>query len=387
MLLFASHTSAQFSVSERTYKKLNKVEKLMEQKDFKQASAILEALASSSAKRKYELTLVYQAFGYLYYETNLNQKAIEYFEKSLTLNASPEPVLQNIRLNLVQLYAMTNDYTKAAQQFANWIKQEPSPSGDKLALGGSLYAYIKQYDTAIKYLKQAIATAKPAKETWYRTLLSVYYQREDYYSATDLLQQLVASHPDNKEYWTQLFSSYYLLNDYPKALSTLELAYTNNLLDSEEQINNLAKLYIYLGMPIKAANLIKHEIDNDRLQKNDKNLSLLADAYLHAQETGQSAQTYVQLAQLTSKPELYLKAAQLFMEAKEWNKVVDTLEKAEGSLNQGQAYILKGMALVELNELDKAVPAFRNAKRQADTRASANQWLEFIDSQKQIAHR
>jgi tetratricopeptide (TPR) repeat protein len=386
-MLFTSLANAQFSVSERTFKKLNQVEKLMEQKEFNAAAAILESLESSSASRKYELALVYQAFGFLYHETNRHQKAIDYFEKSLTLNASPEPVLQNIRLNLVQLYAIANDYHKATQYFAAWIKQEPTPSGDRLALGGSLYAHIKQYDTAIAYLKQAIATAKPAKESWYRTLLSVYYQREDYHSASELLQELVALYPDNKEYWMQLFSGFYLINDYQKALSTLELAYNNNMLDNEEQIANLAKLYIYLGTPIKAAKLLSHEIDNSRLKKTEQNLRLLADAYLHSQEVMRSAQTYVQLAKLTSNPELYLQAAQLYMEAKEWNQVVDSLDKAGTALNQGQAYILKGMALVELNELDKAVEAFRDAQQRADTRASANRWLEYIDTQKQIASR
>ncbi len=387
LLLAASHAGAQFSVSERTYKKLSQVEKLMEQKDYKAAAAILESLESSSANRKYELTLVYQAFGYLYYETNRHPKAIDYFEKSLTLNASPEPVSQNIRLNLVQLYAIANDYNRAIQHFADWIKQEPMPSGDKLALGGALYAHIQQYDTAIRYLKQAIATAKPANESWYRTLLSVYYQREDYHSATELLQELVALHPDNKEYWMQLFSGFYLINDYQKALSTLELAYNNHVLDSEEQIANLAKLYIYLGTPIKAAKLIKHEIANNRLKKTEQNLRLLADAYLHSQEVMQSAQAYAQLAQLTGNPEHYLQAAQLYMEAKEWHQAVDSLNKAGTALNQGQAYILKGMALVELNELTKAAEAFRDAERHADTRAAAIRWLEYIDAQKQIASR
>ena len=290
------------------------------------------------------------------------------------------PVLQNIRLNLVQLYAISNDYQKATQIYAQWLEKEPSPSGDRLALGGSLYAHIRKYELAIKYLTKAISSTKSPRESWYRTLLSVYYQQQNYQAATDLLQKLVALHPENKEYWHQLFTGFYFLNDYKKALSALELAYKNGLVDSEEQIVNLAKLYLYLGNPIKAVNLIDTEFNKKRLNKTEPNLQLLATAYLQSQEMAKSAEVYLQLASTTQKGDLQLKAARLFMEARQWDKVVNTLEKAEIEPGDEQAYIMKGMALVELGHIEKAVNEFNRAKESADTRISATQWLEFLST-------
>jgi len=236
LLLFCSNVSAQFSISERTYKKLDKVEKLMEQKDFKEARQALEALESSSTGRKYELTLIYQALGYLYYESSDYPKAIDYFEKSLALNTAPAPVLQNIRLNLIQIYAIANNFSKAIQQFETWLQKESSPSGDELALGGSLYAHTREYDKAISYLTRAISSTKSPKESWYRTLLSIHYDQKNYQAAATLLEKLAATYPANRQYWIQLFSAYYLLNNYQKALSVLELAYLNNLLEDSEEI-------------------------------------------------------------------------------------------------------------------------------------------------------
>ena len=378
-LLLSSNVNAQFSVSERTFKKLNKAEKLIEQKDYKEALTVLEALQSSSSNRKYELTLVYQALGYLYYETNRANKAIDYFEKSLALNASPAPVLQHIRLNLIQVHAVANDYSKAIQHFETWIKNETSPSGDILALGGSLYAHTKQYDAAIKYLDQAIASTKTPNESWYQTLLSVHYEREDYQSASKLLQKLVAMRPENKQYWTQLFSAYYLLNQYRDALSTLELAYLSKLLDKEEEIINLAKLYMYLGTPAKAVKLVKDEMNTGLLKNNNDNISLLATAFLQSQELEKSADIYLQLAEKSGEPDWYLKSARLYMDVKRWEKAIAALDKAGNKIDNGQLHLMQGMAFIELEDFEKATQAFREAKKQSDTKISANQWLDFIN--------
>ena len=178
-------------------------------------------------------------------------------------------------------------------------------------------------------------------------------------------------------------STFYLLKDYQKALSILELAYNKNMLNSEKEILNLARLYIYLNNPIKAASLVDKEFASGRLKQNEDNLLLLANAYLQAQEINQSAQTYLRLAKLSNNSNFYLQAARLFMEAKQWNKVIITLDKTDNKLDKGQVYLMKGMALLELNELDKATLAFREAKQQADTRVRANQWLDFLNTKQQ----
>ena len=377
-LVLSGSINAQFSVSERTFKKLSKAEKLIEEKDFKEALSLLQSLESSAANRKYELTLIYQAMGFLHYETGRYPNAIDYFEKSLALNASPEPVLQNIRLNLVQIHAIASNYDKAIQYFEAWFKKESSPSGDILALGGSLYAHVKQYDTAIKYLDQAIASTKTPNESWYQTLLSIHYEREDYKSATVLLQKLVALRPDNRQYWTQLFSGYYLLNDYQKALSTLELAYFKKLLDKEEEIINLARLYLYLGTPVKAVTVLQDEMASGLLKNNETNLNLLASACLQSRQIEKSADIYLQLAKSTGKPDLYLKSARLYLDVKRWNKVIAALDQAGDKVESGQLHLMQGMAFIELEDFEKATQAFREAEKQSATKVSANQWLDYI---------
>lgn len=379
-LVFSCPAFAQFSVSERTFKKLSKVEKLMEKKSYQDALTLLENLKSST-KRKPELALIHQALGYLFYEKNDYKNAIANFQTSLKLNASPGPVLQNIRFNLVQLYAIDDNHKKAIHYFEEWVKKESTPAGDRLALGGSLYAQIKQYDTAVKYLKKAIASTKNPQESWFRTLLFIYFQQENYQASSKLLQKLIAAHPNNTEYWKQLYTSYYLLNDYNKALSTLEIAYENKLLKEEDQITNLAKLYIHQGTPVKAARLLNREISNNTLQKNDANLQLLANAYQQSRELDKAANIYLQLAQTGKNSELQLLAARLYLESRQWQKVIDALKNLEIKPGKEQAYILKGMALVELGQKDKAIGEFKKAKKSADTRISASQWLEYLSTQ------
>jgi len=382
-LLISTTAHAQFSVSEHTYKKLQKVERLIDQKDYKNALSVLDELQKSSTNRKYELSLVYQAQGHIYYDTNRIPQAIDVFEKSLSLHASPLPVTQNIRLNLIQAYVNANNYPKAIGQFTLWLGKESSPSPDVLALGGSLYAYVKQYDKAIHYLQQAITASKQVEESWYRTLLSIYFDKEDYASATALLQQLISRYPDNKQYWSQLFSGYYLLNDYKSALSVLEMAYSRHLLTTEQDITNLVKLYLYLGIPAKAVPVLLTEIQANHLAKNENNLQLLANACVQAREWRKAAETYRQLAAISHKATLTIKAAQLYMQARQWQSAIDTLARINGDMEDGQAYLLTGKALMELHAPNKALQVFAKARMYAATRAEAEQWIRYLHTQAQ----
>lgn len=382
-LLSSSTAHAQFSISEHTYKKLQKVEKLIDQKNYKDALSVLDELQKSSVNKKYELSLVYQARGHIYYETNRIPQAIDMFEKSLFLHTSPLPVTQNIRLNLIQGYVSANNYSKAINQFTLWLGKESSPSPDVLALGGSLYAYVKQYDKAIQFLKQAISTSKKAEESWYRTLLSVYFDKEDYTSANGLLQKLISRQPDNKQYWTQLFSGYYLLKDYKSALSVLELAYTRQLLTSEEDITNLVKLYLYLGIPTKAIPVLQNEMQNNHIAKNKDNLQLLANSYIQSREWRKAAEIYLQLADINHNTTMTIKSAQLFMQARQWQSAIDALTHTKRDGENGQVSLLTGRALMELHEPSKAQQAFAKAKLYPDSRIQAEQWLRYLRSQTQ----
>ena len=382
-LIATATTAAQFSVSERTYKKLKKVESFIEEKAYPDAISLLKSLESSSASRKYELTLIYQAYGYIYYESNKTAKAIDYFEKAQQLNFAPAATLQNIRINLIQLYAIQDNPGKAIAHFETWISKAESPQGHMLALGGSLYAKLKKYDLAIQYLKRAIASSKPAQESWYRSLLSVYYQREDYVAAIDLLQELIQQYPDNKEYWAQLFSGFYAQQKHHKALSVLELGYTKELLISQDDITNLAKLYLFLGTPMKAVKLVNDELKSGRLPENKNNLELLANAYLHARQTAQSASAYRKLSQKIADPEYAVKAARLFIDARQWKEALDTLDTIQNDNTQntkpGQLQLLKGIALLELKQFPKAQRAFQLAQKQPDAQSDAKRWLQYLD--------
>lgn len=375
-----TYANTQFSISERTYKKLEKVEHFISQKQEKEALSLLDDLEASTKNKKYELTLVYQAFGYVYYDTNRTDKALEYFEKCLALDFAPKDTLQSIRKNLIQIYGTSNNYSKAINHFKEWVKNETNPPPDILALGGILYTYVKEYDSAIMYLQRAIDKTNPAKESWYNALLSIYYERKDYQTAITLLQKIIVLYPDNKQYWKQLFTAFYLNNDFENALSTLQIAYTNHILEDEEDIINLAKLSIYLNIPVNAINLLESELSKQHLIRNKENLELLASAYLQSRDVRQAAHTYVELGKLTNNSEQYLLAARLFFEARSWDDVIDVLSNTKLDPNLSQAHLLKGISFAELNQREKAIQEFYIAKQHSDAYQTANQWLDYLNS-------
>jgi len=87
---------------------------------------------------------------------------------------------------------------------------------------------------------------------------------------------------------------------------------------------------------------------------------------------------------MTNNPEMYLKAARLYLNGMHWEQALKVLDKVNDKTDRGQLQLMRGMALVELEDFDKATQAFREAQKQASTSINANQWLKFLDAQNQL---
>ena len=110
---------------------------------------------------------------------------------------------------------------------------------------------------------------------------------------------------------------------------------------------------------------------------------MLGSAWLQAREQEKAIQAFTRAAPLSDNGNLYLQVAQLHIDRNEWQQGREALEKAlaAGGLKQpGNAYLLLGIARMELEDTDKAVKAFEQAAQFSETSKSANQWLRFISS-------
>ena len=381
-LLAAQVIAADRSVSEYVYKELTRLHELMEQGQYERALKRLQRIRPAKQNR-YEQALVQQTYGHLYAAMEDYGSAINAFEKCLALSALPQTARKNTLYNLAQLQLAADDVTRAIVTLEQWFKLEKQASPQAHALAGTAYAQVRQYAEAIKHLRQAIAAGSEAPETWYRQLLSVYYDADRYKSAAGLLQQLTQQFPHSKEYWLQLSSVYRRLQDDARSLAVLELAYQQGLLTSERELTDLVHYYLYMDMPYQAGKQLDKALGEGAISSTSEHWRLLSDIWLQARETQFAISAMQRAAGQAQDAESYLRLAQLAFHADDWSLVILAVDQAfqiGGVTDTGEGLLLKGMAHYHRGDYEAARTVFEQALTNISVQAEARNWLDHMAS-------
>lgn len=379
-LLVGYVSAADRVVSERIYKQLYRIHQLMDDEKYDQALERLRRIRRS-AKRSYSQALVQQTFGYLYAAKEQYPQAIKAFEQCLALQVLPQPAIKNMLYALAQLQVSVADYPAAIDSLERWFKLERNPTPQAHGLAGMAYAQAKRYTPAIKHLRKAIAMADTARERWYRLLFTVYYDTTDYQAATRLLEEMTRRFPERKAYWMQLSSLYRTLQNDAKSLAVLELVHQQGLLDTEQELIELAGYYLYMNMPYKAGELLEEALQQGTVSPSGKYWKLLSDAWLRAKELKRARDALQQASLLTQEAEVYLRLAQLESQMEEWSAALKAIKmslKLGGLKQPGKAYILQGMAYYNRGDERAAKASFEHAQDYAAVKNQAQQWLDFL---------
>ncbi len=384
---FAKEADQSTVVSASLYKKLSRVEKLIDKKSYSKARQILINALGKVKKGTYEEAVVLRTLASIYAMQEQYSKAAEYLSKALGLDVLPAKQQQQALLNLGQIYMALGKYAKAVNILQPWLKAKPKLDAQIAILLANAYTQLKQYHKALPYVEQAIRMSKKPPESWYQLNLALLYELGRYSAAANILEQLITRFPEKKQYWTQLSSVYQQLKQYKKALAIRDLAYKKGLINTEKEILELVNLYLYVDLPYKAAQLLQSEINSKRVKGNSKNWELLANAWTQAKEFKKATLALEKASHLNPKGALYQQLGRIYVEQENWSAAVNALTRAlqKGGLkNPGNAYLLLGMSYYELKKINKAKHAFIQAKKYKKTRRSAQQWLDYISSEKQL---
>jgi len=288
------------SMSEQVYKRLSAVHELIGEK---QNSEALEKLESLEKQRlsPYEQALIYQAYGYVYINKNDTKRAIEYFEKALATDALPNFAQQGMLYSLAGLYASEERYQDAVRTLTTWFKYETDPPADANILMASSYFELKQYDKALPWVQEAIkkraAEGKEPKESWYQLELAAYFEGNRYSDAAKLLRRMLALWPDQSKYWKTLSGVYTTLEKDSEALALMMLAYEKGHLTEEKELLNLVRLNLCLDIPFTAGMILDKEMNNGRIESNQKNLLLLKQCWSNSREYDRTIDVLQRLAE------------------------------------------------------------------------------------------
>ena len=372
----------QYVLAEESYNVLTSVREAMEQQDYQTAGRKLDELLASDLK-PYDMAVAYQTLGYIQMSTGKNAGAVRSFDKALEGDRLPAEVQHQIHYLLAQLYIQESDYQNGIRYLETWLDKEPSPDKSALVLAAISYYQLENYKEMIKMARRALDISGKPDPSLYELLISGYFKIQDYKNAAALLEKMVVLFPDNNNYWLQLAMSHQLGNNPEKAMAIFEIALAMDILD-ENQLLQLAHLYLAENLPYKAARLLERNIEEGKIEKTAGTLELLANSWLLAKEHKNAIRVLNRLATLSNDPEIYFRLGQINFDQGNWQETITALESAiskKPEHNIAETQLLLGIAAYHTGNTVVSTRALNEAANYNETRKQALWWLNKLNEE------
>lgn len=374
------------------YEKLAEAQVFAEAQQFVEAEGVLNEMLDATSKKsklnRYELANVYNTYAYLRYAVEDYDGALNYYQK--VIDQRPEIPLAleiNTLYTVAQLYFLQENWKKGIDTLITWMSVTDTPSTNAYVLLANGYFQLKDYDKSLSNIQIAIdreeAAGKLPKEQWYNLARFIYFDRDNFRAALDILEILVMYYP-KKQYWIQASHLYGEEKDEARQLAMLEATYEQNLLDRSQDIVLLSQLYLQAEVPFPAARAMEKGLADDIVEKESKNYELAGVAWRQAQEVTKSLPMLEAAASKSEKGELYARLGNVYLDVDKNKEAVEALKRGldrGGVKRPDQARLALGMAYFNLGDFNAARRAFREARKDKRARSYADQWLKYITSE------
>jgi tetratricopeptide (TPR) repeat protein len=380
-------TKQTVAMSQVVFEKLQEIQALVEEKQYAEGLNKLAELQERKGLSPYERAQLHNLSGYTHYLREDFTQAIRSYERVLQEPDLPEALQQSTLKTLAQLHFTEEDYQKALETVRRLIAVVPEPAADIYMLLGQAYFQMQNYDAALEPIKTAIDMFKEQgrvpRENCLLLLRVIYYEKGDFPNMIVVLEDLIRHYPKDT-YLLTLAGVYSELGETKKQLALVEVLYENGKLANPTHIVNLANLYLLHETPYKAAVLLEKEMATNRVGRDVRNLRLLSQAWYTAREDDKAIPPLQQAAELSGDGELYVRLAQAHINLEHWDDAAKAIQEGlrlGGISREDTANIMLGMALFNQDKLSLARRAFQSASSDNRSRRTAQQWIQYVDSE------
>ncbi len=374
------------ALGKKVYEAITEANELVDQENYSGARAVLDRVKAMPNLSAYETAQLYSFYGFLYFNSEQYPQAVTAYETVLKQPDLPEGLQQQTLKTLSQLMFVTEKYQKAID-YANQYMAAAGEDPDMYAVIGTAYYQLEQNDKIIAPVEKAISLARErgtsVKEQWWLLLRVAYWEKDDYRKVKEILETLVVNWP-KKEYWTQLSGIYYELKDEKRQLAAYEAAHAQGLLQSNGELVQLAQLFMQAEVPYKGARVLEQGLADGKVEKNERNLRLLSQAWQMAQEDSKAVGPLQEAAKLSNDGDLYARLAQSYLNLGEYKSCVDASRKAidKGGLKYpGNTWLVMGMCQFESKALNSAKASFQNSAKFEKSAKNARNWIKYVESE------
>jgi tetratricopeptide (TPR) repeat protein len=279
-------------------------------------------------------------------------------------------------LNLALALENGGQTRQAADQYlrAYEVRNEPDPQ--LLYRAAALLAGTKQYRRAAKVLGQLGRRHPPVRTEWLELLLYVDFELQDYGAAVRVTEQLLARAPDKVVYWQQLAQLRLQRKQYLGAAAAYEVVYRSRP-PSRKELEQLAELYLYVNLPLRAAQALERIAPDDRSRGD---LQRLAGLYRRGGLAEEAERCLTRLMERWPDAEACQLKAELLYERGAYEQALQLLDNAcESYPEHARLYLQRGYAAWQLQDWERAARSFVAAQRFKSTRSRATAALEIIE--------
>lgn len=374
----------------KVYERLAEAQTLAEGKDYAAAAKILNSMISEDGKKalnSYELANVYNLHAFLSYAAEDYTGSLRYYEKVIAQPDIPLAMEINTRFTIAQLYFVQDKWQQGIDALLLWFDLSEQPNADAYVLLAQGYYQVKKYDLALKNVETAISMHETAgklpKEQWYNLARFLYFDKDDFDSALDVLNTLLIYFP-KKQYWVQASHLYGEKKDDKRQLALMEAAYEQGFLDRSSELVSMAYLYLNAEVPYYAGSVLQQGFEDELVDDKSKNYELAGSSWAQAREVAKSIPMMEKAAAKSDEGELYVRLGNVYLDGDQFSKAADSVEKGlkrGGVKRPDQARLVLGMSYFNLGEYDKARRAFREAGKDERSAKYSQQWLKYITSE------
>jgi len=365
-------------VSPNVGKKVAKAFDAYSAEDIDGAIVILQEI---SAKKVFDKAYVTRFLAVMYAQKGDEVKSIKYLKEAIEPDILNEGDQGEAIKLLADLQMQTKDFKGALANYAKWMKFTGKEDANTYVKITQAYYELRRLDKMIVPADKAIALyGDKHNQNPYILKVTSFYERKKYKDAVKVLETVLQIFPDKKQWWTQLGMFYLLVEDYSKGVQTLDLAYKQGFLEKESQIKTLASLYSQNEAPYKAAMLLEKNIASGLVTRDDKNLSIIANAWHAAQHIDKAAKYYGELAKMTGEARHYRKQGMLLKQDEQFSAAIVAFDKAIelGVKGTGKIYQSIAESYFYLEKYKPAYAAIKKAMKDPKSRKSARGWVSFI---------
>jgi tetratricopeptide (TPR) repeat protein len=225
----------------KVYSQLARAQKLADDGQVQEGlQALDEIKARSSSMNAYEVAMMYNFYGFIYYNENQLDKAIESFEMVIAEEQIPESLKQSTTFSLAQLAMANNDYEKVIVYLDKWKLGNTKPIANSYyVLRANAHYLQKQYQEAIESINVAINLAESEgevpKENWLVLQRALYYSLNQPEQVVAVLEKMVKLF-NKPEYWVQLGGMYGEVGEAKKQLVIFEAAKQQGFIKLKNEI-------------------------------------------------------------------------------------------------------------------------------------------------------